>query len=100
MRWRWHSKGSQFEHRTHFVSMETCDPHRDSYWTQNSAAILAFIGGCEIEYLEGVVLDPIGNRHQSHWRELRLEQFSKQTVRNDAMSVFSGYQCRVKRSEA
>ncbi len=35
-----------------------------------------------------------------HWRELRLEAFNKQTVRSDAMSVFHGYQCRVKRSEA
>lgn len=97
---RWHSKESPFEHRTHFVSIETVDPYRQTQWTKNRAAVLSFIGGRDIEYLEGVVLDPIGNRHQSHWRELRLEAFNKQTVRSDAMSVFHGYQCRVKRSEA
>ena len=85
---RWHSRESPFEHRSHFVLTGGADPHRDTQWTRNRSAVLAFIGGCEIEF----------QTVDGKWHPLRLRNFEGQNM-NDATSVFRNHPCRVVRAE-
>lgn len=80
----WHSRYSPFEHRTHFVLTDVADPNRDTQWMRNKSAVLAFIGGCEIEF----------QSVDGKWHPLRLRNFQGQNM-NDATSVFRNHPCRV-----
>lgn len=85
--WPWHSRLSRFEHSQHFVRLPVCDPSRDTQWTRNRSAVLAFIGGRDVEYLcsRGCI-------------SLNTANFQNENVLSDAFSIFHQFPCRVRES--